>query len=162
MSSQLRAQLELPGLTNTLTLGAAIGRRLLAGDLVLLSGDLGAGKTALTKGIAVGMGISDPITSPTFVLARVHQGNLDGRRTTLVHVDAYRLGGAPELDDLDLDTDLERAVVAVEWGEGIAGALAPDPLHINLIRHPDDSRTATLTAVGDRWRLLFEEVVIAG
>lgn len=162
MSGQLLALLELPALTNTLALGAAIGRRLLTGDLVLLSGDLGAGKTALTKGIAVGMGITDTVTSPTFVLARVHHGDLDGRQTTLVHVDAYRLGGAAELDDLDLDTDLEHAVVVIEWGEGIAGALAPDPLHINLIRHHDDSRTATLTAAGDRWRVLLEEVAVAG
>ncbi|MDQ6658264.1 MAG: tRNA (adenosine(37)-N6)-threonylcarbamoyltransferase complex ATPase subunit type 1 TsaE [Actinomycetota bacterium] len=160
MSGQLRAQLELPELTDTLAFGAAVGRRLLAGDLVLLSGDLGAGKTALTKGIAVGMGISDTITSPTFVLARVHNGHFGGHPTTLVHVDAYRLGGAPELDDLDLDTDLARAAVVIEWGDGIADALAPDPLHINLIRHRDDSRTATLTAAGGRWRPLFEEIAV--
>lgn len=158
MTRGIRVQLQLPELTNTVALGAAIGRRLLAGDLVLLSGDLGAGKTFLTKGIAAGMGITDTITSPTFVLARVHNGSLQGRPTTLVHVDAYRLGGAPELDDLDLDTDLARAVVVVEWGDGIAGQLAPDPLYVNLIRHPDDSRTATLTAAADRWRILLDEV----
>lgn len=140
-------RLELPRLSDTLAFGAAIGAGLLPGDLVILSGDLGAGKTALTKGIAVGMGITDLITSPTFVIARVHYG--DG--TPLVHVDGYRVGDALELDDLDLDTDLTRAAVVVEWGEGIAGQLAPESLHIKLIRQLDDSRTALVAAVGTRW-----------
>lgn len=144
-------RLELPALEDTLRFGAELGRRLRPGDLVLLSGELGAGKTALTKGIAVGMGISQTITSPTFVLARVHTGSRDGTPTTLVHVDAYRLGGSVELDDLDLDTDLSRAAVVIEWGDGIAEGLASDPLHIKLIRHPDDTRTAVASGAADRW-----------
>lgn len=144
-------RLELIELADTLRLGAELGRRLRPGDLVLLSGELGAGKTALTKGIAVGMGISQTITSPTFVLARVHTGSRDGAPTTLVHVDAYRLGGSVELDDLDLDTDLSHAAVVIEWGDGIADELASDPLYIKLIRHPDDTRTALVAGATGRW-----------
>jgi len=140
-------RVELPRLSDTLAFGEEIGARLIAGDLVILSGDLGAGKTALTKGIAVGMGITDLITSPTFVIARVHYGD----RAPLVHVDGYRIGDALELDDLDLDTDLTRAAVVVEWGDGIAEQLASESLHIKLIRHLDDSRTAVLAAAGIRW-----------
>lgn len=148
-------QVELPVLADTLAFGAAIGRRLQPGDLVILSGELGAGKTALTKGIAAGMGITDTITSPTFVLARVHHGT----GGTLVHVDAYRLGDAVELDDLDLDTDLTRAAVVVEWGDGMAEQLSADPMHIKLFRHPDDRRTATMTANGERWRSVTADIV---
>ena len=87
-----------------------------AGDLVILSGDLGAGKTTLTQGIGAGLGVRGEITSPTFVIARVHPSLVGG--PPLVHVDAYRLGGIDELDDLDLDTSLDDAVTVVEWGEG--------------------------------------------
>lgn len=135
---------------DTHALGVAVGRRLRAGDLVILSGALGAGKTALTKGIAEGMGVTGLVTSPTFVLARVHHPSTpDG--TTLVHVDAYRLGGALELDDLDLDTDLTAAAVVIEWGQGIAEQLADDRLTVELTRLPDDRRTAVLTSVGTGW-----------
>lgn len=136
----------------TLGLGSEIGSRLGAGDLVILSGSLGAGKTTLTKGIAVGMGVPGLVTSPTFVIARVHHptgGQPDA--VPLVHVDAYRLRGALELDDLDLDTDLEAAVVVIEWGEGVAERLADDRLVVDLTRRPDDSRTAVLHAVGSSW-----------
>jgi len=151
-------QLELPRPSDTLAFGAEIGSRLLPGDLVILSGDLGAGKTVLTKGIAAGMGITDVITSPTFVIARVHRG--DG--TALIHVDAYRIGDALELDDLDLDTDLTRAAVVIEWGEGIAKRLAPESLGIRLIRQPDDdTRTAELTAVGMRWATAIPQLLAA-
>lgn len=136
----------------TLALGDEIGSRLRAGDLVILSGSLGAGKTTLTKGIAVGMGVQGLVTSPTFVIARVHRpigGDPDA--VPLVHVDAYRLCGALELDDLDLDTDLEASAVVIEWGEGVAERLADDRLVVDLTRRPDDSRTAALTAVGSSW-----------
>ncbi len=142
--------LELPTATDTHALGLAIGRLLHAGDLVILTGSLGAGKTALTKGIAEGMGVSGPVTSPTFVLARVHRP-ARATGTTLVHVDAYRLGGTVELDDLDLDTDLTAAAVVVEWGEGVAEQLADDRLSIELTRLPDDRRTAVLTGTGAGW-----------
>lgn len=135
---------------DTHRLGVALGRRLRAGDLVILSGALGAGKTALTKGIAEGMGVTGLVASPTFVLARVHRPATTGG-TTLVHVDAYRLGGALELDDLDLDTDLTAAAVVIEWGAGVAEQLADDRLTIELTRLPDDRRTAVLTGVGAGW-----------
>jgi tRNA threonylcarbamoyladenosine biosynthesis protein TsaE len=130
----------------------AFGRRLAgvlrAGDLVVLSGPLGAGKTALTQGIGEGLGVSGRVTSPTFVIARVHKGPVP-----LVHVDAYRLrdAGRVELDDLDLDTDIEDSVVVVEWGEGLVEQLSDSHVEIRLERHDDDSRTATVETVGPRW-----------
>ncbi len=134
---------------DTLALGAALGSLLRAGDLVILSGSLGAGKTALTKGIAVGMGVTGTVTSPTFVLARVHPAAPGG--VALVHVDAYRLAGAVELDDLDLDTDLTASAVVIEWGEGVAEQLSEARLIVALQRLPDDTRLATLTPVGGDW-----------
>jgi tRNA threonylcarbamoyladenosine biosynthesis protein TsaE len=138
----------------TLDLGVALGKQLRAGDLVILGGSLGAGKTTLTKGIATGMGVSGRVTSPTFVIARVHRQDPAGDRTVpLVHVDAYRLSGALELDDLDLDTDLDAAAVVIEWGEGVAEQLSSDRLTIELVRLPDDTRTAELIPVGESWRV---------
>lgn len=116
----------------THALGVALGRALRAGDLVLLTGDLAAGKTTLTQGIGAGLEVRGPITSPTFVIARVHPAL--GSGPALVHVDAYRLGGLAELDDLDLDADLEEVVTVVEWGHGMAEALAEDRLEILLSR----------------------------
>ena len=121
---------------DTHRLGVEVGRRLQAGDLVLLTGDLAAGKTTLTQGIGAGLGVRGPITSPTFVIARVHP-NL-GSGPDLVHVDAYRLGGIAELDDLDLDADLEAVVTVVEWGHGVAEALSEDWLEIVLTRVEED------------------------
>lgn len=124
---------------DTLAYGRALGRGLRAGDLVLLAGPLGAGKTTLTRGIAQGMAVTGRVTSPTFVLARVHPPAGDG--APLVHVDAYRIGGdLSQLDDLDLDTDLETAAVVVEWGEGLAELLSDDYLVLHLDRMPDDTR----------------------
>ena len=123
-----------------------------AGDLVILTGDLGAGKTTLTQGLGDGLGVRGDVTSPTFVIARVHPSLGDG--PALVHVDAYRLGGVAELDDLDLDTALDDAVTVVEWGEGLAEALADDRLEVALHRdHTGESeeRLATVTPVGSRW-----------
>ena len=107
----------LPTAQDTVAFGERFGRTLRAGDLVLLAGPLGAGKTVLVKGIAAGMGVLGRVSSPTFVIARVHR---PGRGCVpLVHVDAYRLGDdLDQLDGLDLDTDLTDAVVVVEWGEG--------------------------------------------
>lgn len=141
----------LPCAADTVALGERLGRGLRAGDVVVLSGPLGAGKTMLAKGIAAGMDVEGPITSPSFVLARVHRARRAGR-PSMVHVDLYRLldagaGGTPdvlaELDSLDLDTDLDDAVVVVEWGEGVAERLSERHLDITLQRHPDDdTRTA--------------------
>jgi len=128
----------------------ALGRRLAAllraGDLAILSGGLGAGKTTLTQGIGDGLGVRGPVTSPTFVIARVHPplvaaGGASGQagpgpgrpgRTALVHADAYRLGSSLELDDLDLDADTATSVTVVEWGEGLAEGLAADRLEITI------------------------------
>nr|WP_199340721.1 tRNA (adenosine(37)-N6)-threonylcarbamoyltransferase complex ATPase subunit type 1 TsaE [Mycobacteroides chelonae] len=139
----------MPTLQDTLDFGARIGRDLAAGDVVVLDGPLGAGKTALTKGIALGMDVDGPITSPSYVLARVHEARRPGA-PALVHVDVYRLlehHGADllgELDSLDLDTDLDDSVVVVEWGEGLAERLSEHHLDIRLQRAPDsDERTAT-------------------
>lgn len=138
----------LPTAADTIALGAQLGGRLRAGDVVVLSGPLGAGKTVLAKGIAQGMDVEGPVTSPTFVLARVHRPRTPGS-AVMVHVDVYRLldqaGDLPaELDALDLDTDLDDAVVVVEWGEGLAERLAERHLRIDLQRQADtDTRTAT-------------------
>lgn len=138
---------ELATARDTEALGARIGAQLSAGDVVLLSGPLGAGKTVLAKGIGRGLGVAGPITSPTFVIAREHEPAPGGRGVPLVHVDAYRLGGAAELDDLDLDTDLSEAAVVVEWGEGMAERLAREHLLIRLTRRDDDSRLAEISRV---------------
>jgi len=133
---------ELPETTDTEAFGEELGRELVAGDLVVLSGPLGAGKTALVRGLARGLRVAGPITSPTFVIAREHRPLPDGPGVPLVHVDAYRLGGIDELDDLDLDTDLTEAVVAVEWGEGVAERLSDRHVLVQLERRPDDVRVA--------------------
>ncbi|WP_224766158.1 tRNA (adenosine(37)-N6)-threonylcarbamoyltransferase complex ATPase subunit type 1 TsaE [Nocardioides campestrisoli] len=113
-------------------LGRRVGSLLEAGDLVVLSGELGAGKTTFTQGLGEGLGVRGGVTSPTFVIARVHPSLVDG--PDLVHVDAYRLGGIAELDDLDLDTSLEDAVTVVEWGEGLAEVLAERRLEVHISR----------------------------
>ena len=115
------------------TLGARLALLLRAGDLAVLTGDLGAGKTTLTQGIGTGLGVREMISSPTFVIARVHPSLVGG--ADLVHVDAYRLGSLAEIDDLDLDASLEGSVTVVEWGEGLVEDLAPDRLEV-LIRRP--------------------------
>lgn len=156
------------------SLGRSLATVLRAGDLVILSGGLGAGKTTLTQGIGDGLGVRGPITSPTFVIARVHPSaappaSTGEPRPALVHADAYRLGSALELDDLDLDTDTAASVTVVEWGEGLAEGLAADRLEITITPDateadssvgvegdPDDpagdaARTVRISAVGERW-----------
>jgi tRNA threonylcarbamoyladenosine biosynthesis protein TsaE len=112
-------------------LGTQIGRMLRPGDLVVLTGPLGAGKTTLTRGIGAGLGVRGPVQSPTFVLARTHPSLVGG--APLVHVDAYRLGSAVELEDLDLDVD--RSVVIVEWGRDMVDGLRDTWWEIELDRH---------------------------
>jgi tRNA threonylcarbamoyladenosine biosynthesis protein TsaE len=141
--------IRLATVDDTHEFGRRLATLLRPGDLVLLTGRLGAGKTALVQGIGAGLEVQGAITSPTFVIARVHPSLSDGPE--LVHVDAYRLGGSAELDDLDLDTDLDQAVTVVEWGTGLAEALADDRLELRLGRRHDDVRTLTMTPVGARW-----------
>ena len=150
-------------------LGARVAAQLRAGDVVLLTGELGAGKTTFTRGLGAALGVRGTVTSPTFVLARTHPRD-DG--PPLVHVDAYRLSDAAELDDLDLD--FERSIVVVEWGAGLIEQLVDSWLSIVIERptgggasgrvgadgatteaDPDDApvepRTVTVTGVGERW-----------
>ena len=137
---------------DTRAFGAELGRRLGAGDLVILTGGLGAGKTTLTQGLAEGVGVRGPITSPTFVIARVHPSLGDG--PALVHVDAYRLGGLDELDALDLDTSLESAVTVVEWGHGVAEDLSESFLEVELEADPEtEVRRARVRGFGPRWEV---------
>ena len=162
LGRDLPTALSVPTAAEMQDVGARLAAVLRPGDVVIASGELGAGKTTLTQGIAAGLGVSGQVISPTFVLSRIHPA-ADGR-PSLVHVDAYRLGDATELDDLDLDATLDRSVTVVEWGEGIAEGLADDRLQIAIIRtgetpDPDDTdpdegidpRTVIVSAVGPRW-----------
>jgi tRNA threonylcarbamoyladenosine biosynthesis protein TsaE len=139
--------ISLPTVTDTQAFGRRLAGVLRAGDLVVLGGPLGAGKTALVQGIGAGLDVSGRIASPTFVIARVHPGAVP-----LVHVDAYRLGSIDEVDDLDLDVSMDEAITVIEWGEGKAEQLADSYLLVVLERAGDsDERTATLVAHGGDW-----------
>ncbi len=170
-----RARVRCASAAATRELGRSVAGLLRAGDLLVLTGGLGAGKTTFTQGLAAGLGVVEPVTSPTFVLARRHPSATG--RPTRVDVDAYRLSGLEELDDLDLDADLEESVTVVEWGAGIAEVLARDRLDVALEPEPlagpgavgtdgdgpggdglggldlggDEPRVVTLTGVGHRW-----------
>lgn len=154
MSPASTGPVPLATAAQTRELGRRLGALLHAGDLVLLTGELGAGKTTLAQGIAEGLRVRGPVTSPTFVIARVHPSLCGGPQ--LVHVDAYRLSGLEELDDLDLDADLADSVTVVEWGQGVAEQLAPDRVEVLLSRSPSDDpqaqeRTVEVLAAGPRW-----------
>lgn len=140
---------KLPSVEHTHALATDLAALVKPGDVVLLSGDLGAGKTTFTQGFAEALGVRGPITSPTFVIARTHPSLVNG--PALVHVDAYRLPDSAELDDLDLDTDLDTAVTVVEWGEGIAEQLSDDRLEIVLAGGGDEPRMVTVRRHGARW-----------
>jgi tRNA threonylcarbamoyladenosine biosynthesis protein TsaE len=137
--------------------GSRLAALLRAGDLVLLSGRLGAGKTTLAQGIGAGLGVAGPVVSPTFVIARIYRGG----RLPLVHVDAYRLGGVDEVDALDLDASLGDSVTVVEWGEGLVESLADNRLEVRIDRPEGvaddadgddaDVRTLKVTGHGPRW-----------
>ncbi|WP_062131599.1 tRNA (adenosine(37)-N6)-threonylcarbamoyltransferase complex ATPase subunit type 1 TsaE [Demequina aestuarii] len=158
--------LEAPDAEAMRSLGAdVIAPMLRRGDLVILTGDLGAGKTTFTQGLGSALGVRGDVASPTFIIARTHPSLADG--PDLVHVDAYRLGSLQELDDLDLDTSLDDAVTVVEWGED-AATLSEDRLHLTILRPrggtldmEDPSggvRTVRVTSHGDRW----EDVTLPG
>ncbi|CAN5240797.1 tRNA (adenosine(37)-N6)-threonylcarbamoyltransferase complex ATPase subunit type 1 TsaE [soil metagenome] len=137
-------------------LGAVVARQLRAGDLVLLNGELGAGKTTFTRGLGEALGVRGAVTSPTFVLARTHPRG-SAEEPPLVHVDAYRLGSALELDDLDID--YAGSIVVVEWGAGLLDGVAESWLELDIDRphggDPDaeaEPRTVTVTGHGPRWQ----------
>jgi tRNA threonylcarbamoyladenosine biosynthesis protein TsaE len=141
---------------DTRAFGARLAAVLRPGDLLVLTGPLGAGKTALVQGIGAGLGVRGDVTSPTFVIARVHRP--DGSRggtVTLVHADAYRLGTSAdpraEIDDLDLDASAEEAVTVVEWGEGMVEQLSDAHLRVRIDRHDDDTRVVDLLPAGGDW-----------
>jgi tRNA threonylcarbamoyladenosine biosynthesis protein TsaE len=142
---------------DTQRFGRRLGSLLRGGDVLVLTGDLGAGKTTLTQGIADGLGVRGPITSPTFVIARVHPSLVGG--PALVHVDAYRLGSALELDDLDLDADLDDSVTVVEWGAGLAEQLSESRLELTITG--EEVRTARVVGVGERWDGVLESLEAA-
>ena len=145
------AELRIATDGNMRDLGRRLAALLRAGDLVILAGPLGAGKTTLVQGIGAGLGVRGPVTSPTFVIARVHPA-LTGSGPALVHADAYRLGSFSEVDDLDLDTDAGSAVTVVEWGTGLAEPLAEDRLEITIEPDQDgDARTVRINGHGARW-----------
>lgn len=154
----------LPDAAATRAYGAVLAPLLRPGDLVVLTGPLGAGKTTLVQGIGAGLGVRGQVASPTFIIARVHPAL--GPGPALVHVDAYRLGSLDELEALDLDESLEESVTVVEWGEGLVEVLSEDRLEVVLDRGqggtsagPQDEgslddvgvRTATVRGVGARW-----------
>jgi tRNA threonylcarbamoyladenosine biosynthesis protein TsaE len=142
---------------DTQAFGRRLGGLLKGGDVLVLTGDLGAGKTTLTQGIAEGLGVRGPITSPTFVIARVHPSLVGG--PALVHVDAYRLGSSLELDDLDLDADLDASVTVVEWGAGLAEQLSESRLELTITG--EDVRRARIVGVGARWDTLLTALAVA-
>ena len=157
----MRAELTVPSAAGMQELGRRLAALLRPGDLVLLTGPLGAGKTTLVQGIGEGLRVRGPVTSPTFVIARVHPSLAGG--PALVHADAYRLASPAEVDDLDLDASLETSVTVVEWGGGLAEGLAADRLDVTIsvpadVPDPDAAagpdqrpRMVRLEGHGDRW-----------
>lgn len=136
------------GVDDTRAVGAGLADLVRAGDLLILTGPLGAGKTALIQGLGAGLGVDGAVVSPTFVIARVHRGG----RLPLVHVDAYRLSSLAEVDDLDLDVDAADSVTAVEWGRGLVERLADAHLEIAINRATDtEERSIRLVPRGGDW-----------
>ncbi len=159
MNQQAIATLEASTAEAMHELGLELSRLLRAGDLVVLTGPLGAGKTTLTRGVGEGLTAIGNVSSPTFVIARTHKRQDGG--PVLVHVDAYRLGGPLELDDLDID--YENSIVLVEWGKGMTDDLVENWLEITIereraVEHAEDEnevvdpRTVTIVGFGPRWQ----------
>lgn len=165
----MNEELTVPTAADMRALGQRLAAVLRPGDVVILTGPLGAGKTTLTQGIGAGLRVRGPVTSPTFVIARVHPSLAAARGfgasgPALVHADAYRLGSAVELDDLDLDADTATSVTVVEWGEGLAEGLALDRLEITITPAVsaaseaedadggDAPRTVRVIGTGERWQ----------
>jgi tRNA threonylcarbamoyladenosine biosynthesis protein TsaE len=158
LAKPLPLAIKVPTSEAMVRLGERLAKLLERGDVILAAGDLGAGKTTLTQGIGRGLGSEGPIISPTFVLSRIHPSRIG--RPTLMHVDAYRLATASELDDLDLDAAVAGSITVVEWGQGIADGLSDARLEIDIwtseadsMATSDDSeRVVTIRPVGSRWR----------
>lgn len=160
LSRLLPCRREVPSATAMQALGERMASLLRAGDVLILNGDLGAGKTTLTQGIGAGLGVGGPIISPTFVLSRVHPGARAGSGDAgpgLVHVDAYRLGSEAELSDLDLESELDSRITVVEWGQGLAEHLSENRLEIDIDRS-DQLRHVWIQPIGPRW----DDVDLAG
>jgi tRNA threonylcarbamoyladenosine biosynthesis protein TsaE len=152
LAKAMPVELTVPTAAEMRALGVAVAAQVRAGDGLVLCGDLGAGKTTFTQGLGAGLGVRGGVTSPTFVISRVHPSPDGG--PALVHVDAYRLGGFAELDALDLDASLDEAVTVVEWGHGLAEGLAGDRLDITMTRGDDEAdevRQVRIVPVGPRW-----------
>jgi tRNA threonylcarbamoyladenosine biosynthesis protein TsaE len=141
---------DLPAPSATEALGATVAGRIEAGDVILLTGELGAGKTTFTQGLAAGLGVTDAVVSPTFTITREYQGRL-----RLVHVDLYRLDRAQEVLDLGLEDVADDAVLVVEWGEVAVAYLTPEHLEVRLTADPTgsnaDQRTIAITPHGRTW-----------
>jgi tRNA threonylcarbamoyladenosine biosynthesis protein TsaE len=147
----------LPTAADTHAFGRRLAGLLRAGDLVILVGPLGAGKTALAQGIGAGLGVRGAVVSPTFVIARTHAGG----RVPLVHVDAYRLGSLDEVDDLDLDVSIADSVTVVEWGAGLVEQLSEARLEITLSRLGEtECRQLRLAPVGGDWARRIEPLTV--
>jgi len=158
-------RIDVPDVAATRALAGRVAQVLRPGDLVLLTGDLGAGKTTFTQALGAALGVAGRISSPTFIIAREHPGQASADGTispALIHVDAYRLGSLDELDALDLDASLEDAITVVEWGKGLVEGLTEDRLEIELIRargatsnhdvEPgNEARRITIKGIGPRW-----------
>ncbi|MGI8458534.1 MAG: tRNA (adenosine(37)-N6)-threonylcarbamoyltransferase complex ATPase subunit type 1 TsaE, partial [Propionibacteriaceae bacterium] len=152
LNRPLGVLVQVPTAQDMQRLGVELADRLAAGDLIIASGELGAGKTTLAQGLGAGLGSDGVIISPTFVISRVHRSRTG--RPTLIHVDAYRLGSAAEIDDLDLDATAPDSITLVEWGSGLAEELADHRLEIDIRRSADvedDTRTVLITGLGPRW-----------
>jgi tRNA threonylcarbamoyladenosine biosynthesis protein TsaE len=172
---RLLAEISVPTAARMRGLGRRLAALLRAGDLVVLNGQLGVGKTTLVQGIGDGLDVRGPVTSPTFVIARIHPSLRGG--PALMHVDAYRLSSPAEVDDLDLDADLERAVAVVEWGGGLVEGLAPSWLDVTITlagpgadaahntggeeAEAGQPRTVLLTGRGERWAAAAGPVQLA-
>jgi tRNA threonylcarbamoyladenosine biosynthesis protein TsaE len=145
-------EIDVPTAQDMRDLGERLAAILAPGDLVVLDGPLGAGKTTLAQGIGAGLGVRGGVTSPTFVIARVHPSLSDG--PPLVHADAYRVDGALEIDDLDLDASVDDSVTIVEWGKGLVEGLAADRLDVEISRtvgSESELRQVRITTRGQRW-----------
>ena len=164
-------RVHLESLEQMRTFAAALAEHLRAGDLLILTGNLGAGKTTFTQSLGKALDVAGRITSPTFVIAREHLSRMGG--PALVHVDAYRLADGEELEDLDLDSELDESITVVEWGAGMAEQLSNDHLDITITpvwdeaaesteddesfdaddedELEDERRTVDLTGHGDAW-----------